>query len=147
MDWKYSNTPKTLNITLDTRVLDDAGVLNISDFKGYGSDSYLQRTVYVVADGINALLISTAPYGIENMKGTVYSSTGNSISLRNTSVYDPATYMWKSGSSAELNLLKNTVVIKNGKVIDTSDIASGDNVRVVKKDTTAAGDAYIIFVE
>ncbi len=147
LDWKYSNTPKTLNITLDTRVLDDAGVLNISDFKGYGSDSYLQRTVYVVADGINALLISTAPYGIENMKGTVYTSTGNSISLRNTSVYDPATYMWKSGSSAELNLLKNTVVIKNGKVIDTSDIASGDNVRVVKKDTTAAGDAYIIFVE
>jgi len=147
MDWRYYNTPKTFNITLDTRVLDDGGVLNISDFKGYGSDSYLKRTVYVVAEGINALLISTAPYGIENMKGTVYSISGNSISLRNARLYDSTTYMWNNTGNAEISLLKNTVVIKNGKVINTSGIAKGDNVRVVKKDTTAAGDGYIIFVE
>lgn len=145
--WKYSNTPKTFNITLDTRVLDDAGVLNISDFKGYGSDSYLKRTVYVVADGINAVLISTAPYGIENIKGTVYSVSSNSISLRNTVIYDSATYMWKSGGDAVINLLKNTVIIKNGSVINSSGIVKGDEVRVVKKDTAPNGDGYIIFVE
>lgn len=146
-DWKYSNTPKTFNITLNTRVLNDEGVLNISDFRGYGSDSYLQRTVYVIADGINAVLISTAPYGIENIKGTVYSVSSDSISLRNTSVYDSATYMWKSGSDATINLLKNTVIIKSGRVIDASEIVRGDTVRVIKKDATASGDGYIIFVE
>ncbi len=147
MDWKYNNTPKTVNITLDTRVLGDDGVLNISDFKGYGSDSYLQRTVYVVADGINAVLISTAPYGKENIKGTVYSVSDGSISLRGARVYDSATYMWNNSGNVDISLLKSTVVIKNGKVISTSEIAKGDNVRVLKKDNTAAGDGYIIFVE
>jgi hypothetical protein len=145
--WKYSNTPKTFNITLDTRVLNDEGLLNISDFKGYGSDSYLKRTVYVVSDGINALLVSTAPYGIENIKGTVYSMTDSSMSLRNASVYDAKTYMWNNGNDAVINLLKNTVIIKGGKVINASDISNGDTVRVIKKDTSAAGDGYIIFVE
>ncbi|HEX2946191.1 MAG TPA: S-layer homology domain-containing protein [Clostridia bacterium] len=146
-DWKYSNTPKTLNITLDTRVLNDEGVLNISDFKGYGSDSYLQRTVYVIADGINALLISTAPYGIENLKGTVYSISDTGVSLRNASVYNAKTYMWEKCSDAEINILKNTVVLRGGRVINASEISNGDTVRVIKKDTTAGGDGYIIFVE
>ena len=51
-------------------------VLNVRDFKGYGEDSYLNRVVYVVADGTNAVLVSTAPYGISNIKGTVYTTDG-----------------------------------------------------------------------
>lgn len=146
-DWNYSNTPKTFNITLNTRVLNSDGILNVRDFKGYGGDSYLNRTVYVVADGTNAVLVSTAPYGIGNIKGTVYTVGATALDLRNVRVYDPVTYTWTNSAGASVGLLKNSIAVKNGAVISTADIRNGDSVRIIKKDTTATGDAYIIFIE
>jgi len=146
-DWHYSNTPKTFNITFDTRVLIDEGVLNVRDFKGYGDESYLNRTVYVVADGPNAVLVSTAPFGIENIKGTVYSVKEDEILLYKVQVYDASTYMWKAGSDTTINVLENTVIMQNGKVTNALSIKKGASLRVVKKDKSAAGDGYIIFVE
>jgi hypothetical protein len=46
-----------------------------------------------------------------------------------------------------VNLLENSIAIKNGAVVNTSAISKGDTVRVIKKDTAAAGDGYILFVE
>lgn len=146
-DWYYSNTPKTFNITFDTRVLIDEGVLNVRDFKAYGDESYLNRTVYVVADGPNAVLVSTAPFGIENIKGTVYSAKEDEILLVKVQVYDASTYMWKASADTTINILENTVIIQNGKVTNASSIKKGASLRVVKKDKSAAGDGYIIFVE
>lgn len=146
-DWKYSNTPKTFNITFDTRVLVDAGVLNVRDFKGYGTDNYLNRTVYVVADGPNAVLVSTAPYGIENVRGTVYSINGDEIHLRRARIYNSSTYMWDNIADVTINILKNSVVIKDGKVSNAASITNGATLRVLKKDTSTAGDGYIIFIE
>jgi hypothetical protein len=146
-DWNYSNTPKMFNITLGTRVLASDGILNVRDFKGYGEDSYLNRVVYVVADGTNAVLVSTAPYGISNIKGAVYTADDKELKLRNVQVYDPAAYTWSGSAEATVGLLENSIVIRNGAVISTADIRKGDSVRVIKKDTTSAGDAYIIFVE
>lgn len=146
-DWRYSNTPKTFNITFDTRVLIEEGILNIRDFKGYGEDSYLRRTVYVVADGINSVLVSTAPYGIENIKGTVFAKDNKQIELRKVSTYDAATYMWVNRADASIDLLENTVIIRNGRVSNSADIVKGVSVRVLKKDSSLAGDGYIIFVE
>lgn len=146
-DWEYSNTPKTLNITFDTRVLIDVGVLNVRDFKGYGEDSYLNRTVYVVADGPNAVLVSTAPYGIENVRGTVSSVHGDEISLRKVRLYNASTYMWNSIADSTINVLENSVVIKDGKVSNAAHITNGTTLRIVKKDTSTVGDGYIIFIE
>ncbi len=146
-DWNYSNTPKTFNITLGTRVLDSDGVLNVRDFRGYGEDSYLSRVVYVVADGTNAVLVSTAPYGINNIKGTVFTASDTNLDLRNVQVYNQATYTWSDSPEASVGLLKNSIVLRNGAVISSSDIHKGDSVRIIKKDTTAAGDAYIVLIE
>lgn len=146
-DWKYYNTPKTFNITLDTRVLNDDGVLNVREFVGYGDESYLRRTVYIVANGTNAVLVSTAPYGIENVKGTVYTSDAGEIILRRASAYNASKYMWDKCPDITVNILKNTIAIENGSVIDPAKIKKGTVVRVIKKDKSAAGDAYIIFVE
>lgn len=146
-DWNYSNTPKTFNITFSTRVLANDGVLNVRDFKGYGEDSYLNRVVYVVADGTNTVLVSTAPYGICNIKGTVYTADDKELQLRNVQVYDPVAYTWSGNAEAKVGLLKNSIVIRNGAVIGAADIHKGDSVRIIKKDTTLAGDSYIIFAE
>jgi len=146
-DWRYSNTPKTFNITFNTRVRNDDGILNVRDFKGYGEDSYLKRTVYIVADGTDAVLVSTAPYGTASIKGTVYAMAGTEFSLRNVQLYNPVTYMWMSSTDAEMDILISSIVIKNSKVINAADIKNGDSVRILKKDTSTTGDGYIIFVE
>ncbi len=146
-DWNYYNTPKTFNITLDTRVLTDDGLLNVREFVGFGENSYLRRTVYVVANGTNAVLVSTAPYGIENVRGTVYATDDGEITLRRASVYNASKFMWDSCPDTTVSILKNTIAIENGTVIDPAKIRKGSVVRVIKKDKSAAGDAYIILVE
>lgn len=146
-EWNYYNTPKTFNITLDTRVLNDDGVLNVRDFVGFGDNSYLRRTVYVIANGTDAVLVSTAPYGIENVKGTVYTLDEGKISLRKASIYNASKYIWENCPDTTVNILKNTIVIENGSIIDPAKIRKGTGLRVIKKDRSATGDAYIVFVE
>ena len=146
-DWSYYNTPKTFNITLDTRVLTDDGVLNVREFVGFGDDSYLRRTVYIVANGTNAVLVSTAPYGIENIKGTVYASEAGEISLRKASIYNTTKYLWDNCPDTTVKIQKNTIAIENGSIIDPTKIKKGTVLRVIKKDKSATGDAYIILVE
>lgn len=146
-DWKYSNTPKTFHISFSTRVLNDEGILNVRNFNSYGDDSYLKRTVYVVADGTNAVLVSTAPYGISNIKGTVYATDGSMLELHKVQSYNPSTYTWTNIADASIDILKSSVIVKNSKIISAADIKNGDSVRILKKDTGTTGDGYILFVE
>lgn len=147
IEWKYYNTPKTFNITYDTRVLNDDGILNVRDFVGYGEDSYLRRTVYVASDGVNAVLVSTAPFGTENVRGIVYEIDGDMMKLKDVSVYDESELMWVSRSDVSIGLLNNTVIVEKGKIINAKGIVKGTPVRVLKKDTGSGGDGYIVFVE
>ena len=158
--WEYHNTPKTFNLTFNTRLLGDDGVLNIRDFAGYGDDSYINRVVYVLADGTDARLISTAPFGTINVKGRIFKISGEEIGeegsvmtqpdgirLRSVRVYDTEDFVWKDTGEMTLDLLKNTIVLKKGEVIEPSELKNGDTVRVIKKDNGLTGDAYIMFVE
>ena len=159
-DWEYHNTPKTFSLTFNTRLLGDDGILNIRDFKGYGDDSYLNRVVYVVSDGTNALLVSTAPYGAVNVKGTVFEISGgetgeegtvltepDNLRLRNTGIYNTKDFIWDAAKEMTIDIPENTIFIKDGKTIKPSEIENGDAVRIIKKDTGLTGDAYIVFVE
>ena len=128
-------------------MLNDDGVLNVRDFKGYGEDSYISRTVYIVADGVNAILVSTAPFGTHHIKGTVYATDGTLLNLRNVQSYNPGTYMWVNGANTTINILENSIIIRNNKVINAADIEKGAAVRVLKKDATSGNDGYILFVE
>lgn len=159
-DWEYRNTPKTFRLDFNTRLLGDEGVLNIREFKGYGDGSYLGRVVYVVSDGTNALLISTAPYGTVNVKGRVFEISGgetgeegsiitqpDTLRLRNVRVYSNDSTLWEDAKEMTIGIMQNTVIIKNGEIIKPSVIINGDTVRILKKDAGLTGDAYIIFVE
>lgn len=161
-NWEYSNTPKTFKITYDTRILGDSGLVAQRDFIGYGDSSYIDRSVYVVADGINAQVISTAPFGPDGLhiKGEVYDVSGGStgsdgevleepstIKLRNAKTYDDTDHIWTDSEDITLNILQNSIILKAGKVIKPSDISNGDTLKVYKKGAENTGDAYIIKVE
>jgi hypothetical protein len=160
-DWVYSNTPKTFKMNFNTRLLNDEGVADIREFITYGDNSYRNYTVYILADDTNALLISTAPYGSYNARGTVYSVQGaeigeeegtllqepDEILLRNVTAYNSASYLWQDVSNMDLGLLPNSLIFKAGKAAKASDIKTGDVVRIIKKEAGDTGTAFIVIVE
>jgi hypothetical protein len=160
--WKFYNTPKTFNITFDTRILNDNGLTGQEDLTPYGEDSFIGKVVYIIADGVNADLISTAPYGSYNYKGEVYQLTGavmgqegsvlkepDQINVVNVKLYDEEKRIWTESSikEADINILDNSIIIKDGNIIKPSQLEKGDMVRFIKRDRSNEGDAYIIIVE
>ena len=85
-------------------------------------------------------------------EGEIYEIAGGAggttgIFLRKVSLYDTTDFLWKDAKDMTLNILKNSIVIKDGKAAGVPDLRPGDQVRVIKKDNTETGDAYIIIVE
>jgi len=158
-EWQYVNTPKTFNITFDTRILDDEGLINQRDFTGYGANSYLRQVVYIVAKDTDAVLVSTAPYGSVSAVGEVIdyvegnaagggqTDTQSMLMLSSSKVFDTATRLWVNKGDMQISVLANTVVIKGDKIITPAELEKGDRIRVIKRDTSSAGDGYVIIVE
>ena len=158
--WDYYNTPKTFRITYDTDIVSGDGIVSQRDFVGYGDKSYIGRPVYVVAHDTDAMVVSTAPYGSVNARGTVYEVTGGKtgdggivlqeptgFKLRLVSTYDTGSRLWNASKDMTINIIGGSVIIKNNRIAKPSDLKSGDEVRVLKKDASVTGDAYIVIVE
>jgi len=160
MLWNYYNTEKTFRLTYSTRILDEEGLINQRDFVGYGDESYVGRVVYIVADDTDAVIVSTAPYGIYNARGVIYridtrqSGEGENASeqpvgfnIRDAVIYDPYQHLWTGKNEMEINILKNTIILRGNTILEPSDLRKGDTVRVIKVDNSVSGDAFIIIVE
>jgi hypothetical protein len=55
--------------------------------------------------------------------------------------------MWEKSKDMRLNILQNSIILKDNMIVQARDIAKGDKVRLIKKDESETGDAYIIFIE
>jgi ribosomal protein L21E len=160
-NWNYANTPMTFNLSADTRITDTDGIIGQGDFSIYNDEgTFYDRTIYILSDGVNAVEISTAPYGNFNITGVVASKSGETIGedgsiakqadaivLRNCKYYDATKHLWVEMKDSNFKLLTNSLVIKNNKRINPSDLKKGDKIRVLKKDSATTGDAYIVIVE
>lgn len=166
LKWNYYNTPKTFTLTYETRIVDDEGVVGQRDFTDYGDKSFKGRTVYIVTNSSDAVLINTAPYGNINVKGEIYEivvedtsdtaqqnseGLGNqrptAVKLLNVKEYDSQANMWVNRNETMLGILENSIVIKGNSIVNPAVLKKGDSIRVIKNDSSGTGDAYIIFVE
>lgn len=160
LKWEYANTPKTFKLVSGTRILDTAGIVGQRDFLSYGTNSYKGKNVYVLSGGVNADLISTVSYGVYSIKGEIQDIAGLNIgsggavlqqptgfTIKNTSTYDNDNFKWVDSTDMTLNILVNSIILKNNKIAKPSDLKKGDKVRVIRKDGAATGDAYIVMVE
>ncbi|AEV67337.1 S-layer homology domain-containing protein [Acetivibrio clariflavus] len=151
VNWDFYNTPKTFRITYDTRIIDDSGVVGQRNFTDYGESSFKDRTVYILAKGTDALLVNTVPYGNVSVKGEIYEIVGeeepSELTVVNAKIYNSSTYMWENSKDMRLRILNNSIILKNNSIAEAKDIEKGDKVRIIKKDDSRTGDAYIIFVE
>ncbi len=151
VNWDFYNTPKTFRITYDTSIIDDAGIVGQRNFTDYGDLSFKDRTVYILANDTDAVMVNTAPYGTIFAKGEIYELTGDDnpsgFTVVNAKAYNSTTFKWEDRETMNLGILSNSIILKDNRISKASDLEKGDKVRVVKKDDSDEGDAYIIFVE
>ena len=163
LNWDFYNTPKTFLITYDTKIIDDEGIIGQRNFLDFGDSSFKDRTVYILADGTDAMLINTAPYGDANIKGEIYEIMAdnavnedgeeigegqpNAFTLINVKAYNTSSLKWEDEENININILNNSIILKNNDIGKPSDLKEGDRVRVLKSEDTNNEDGYIIFVE
>lgn len=151
VNWDFYNTPKTFRITYDTSIIDDTGVVGQRNFTDYGESSYKDRTVYILTKGTDALLVNTVPYGNVSVKGEISAINGDEdttqFTVHNAKIYNPSTLMWEDSKDMNLRVLQNSIILKDNSIAEAKDLEKGDKVRIIKKDDSRTGDAYIIFVE
>ncbi len=160
-NWDYANTPMTFSLSSNTRITDTDGIVGQGSFTAENTqDTFKGRTVYILGDGTNAVEISTAPFGNFNIQGIVNSTAGGtlaedgsvvqepqSVLLKNCRYYDTSAHLWVTMGDSNFNILKNSLILKNNKKINPSDLKKGDSLRILKKDNAVTGDAYIIIAE
>ncbi|MGI6084534.1 MAG: hypothetical protein ACOYIF_03720 [Acetivibrionales bacterium] len=155
VNWEFTNTPKTFDIDLSvTRLVEADGVGNVRNL----DSSYINQSVYIVADGTKICLISTAPYADQpvmgRVAGLVQDSGGNEgeatdtpaiLNLKEARVYDNEDYVWEASPDLSLTIPVNAVVIKNGQIGTTSLIKPGDEVRIIRH--SQSGEGIIILCQ
>lgn len=154
LSWEFYNTPKTFLITYDTKIIDDEGIIGQRNFLDFGNSSFKDRTVYILADGTDAVLITTAPYGNANIKGEIYKimadntinedgediESGEGVqekqpygfTLIDVKIYNPSSFMWENGEDIDINILNTSIILKNNDIGKPSDLKEGDRIRVIK---------------
>ncbi|MCL2740720.1 MAG: S-layer homology domain-containing protein [Oscillospiraceae bacterium] len=155
--WEFANTPKTFTITDRTRVVTDEGVVSVRDFRGFGPDSYLNSTVYVISNDVEALLISTAPYGAFNLRGVLAAPEGGaaaagqgdgaSFLLREATRYLPVDRVWVAVRDVEVTVGLGCVIIRNGAVATPDELEPGDRILALRGDETDESALYVVIVE
>ena len=171
-EWKFSNTPKTFTLAFNTLFLTEEGITSTDFFDGRGQFDYTYppRTVYVLSDGTEALAVSTAPYGMDNIRGDIIEMSGlvfdgdgvsyegpSGFTLSGVSYYDRVKYGWiaRKGDAAFI-LAPYTLIIKNGAAVKPSALRKSDAVRIiwsgagvgnVPSASTLLGFAYIVIIE
>ncbi|MBP7175938.1 MAG: S-layer homology domain-containing protein [Thermoclostridium sp.] len=156
--WEYFNIPKTL--TLDptvTRIFDDDGRTDLTEFDDLDTDSFKSQTVYVLAQDGKAMLVSTAQYGdvvysgrIQKLNGVVRDSFGqlvtppSSFMLTEVNGFNLGTWNWESKANIELNLLANTVFYADEGIIDAGLLKEGDKLTVIR--TASSNSALVVIV-
>lgn len=157
VSWNFTNTPKTFDIDLASgRLVEDDGIGNLRNL----DSGYINRSVYIVAEGTKIRLISTAPYADSPVSGRVESvTTGQAgegdegadpvltavIRLKEAMVYNNDTYLWSSSPGLELTVPLNAVVIKRGELTDISRIKPGDEIRVIRR--SQSNEGIIVFCD
>ena len=126
----------------------------------YLDSSYVNQSVYIVAEGSKIVLMSTAPYVDEPVRGRVASITRSNsedndegdndnteiiipsvLGLTEVKIYDES-HVWDVSPNLNITIPYNSIVIKNGRVGDISLIKPGDEVRLC--DTAKAVRYYCI---
>lgn len=160
MKWIYSPIPRMFTIDYQTVIMDANGIVKQTDFLDYSEKTKVDDVYTIISDGSKAKYIVENPYCTEGLKGEIYEITDDAINIKDTIVYNKANNNWKNlsykNSYSKINILSNSIIIKNNEVISPDMLERGDVIRVItdeylikkfKNTGDRDVDGYIIFVE
>lgn len=139
--WRYSPINKEILIDPDTVIVMESGVVNINDFVGYGENTLLGTEVNVLVKGSYGSMITQGTKENQLVKGRIYSVEDGLIKLREVVIID------KYGRSkiindVSINILKNTLVLKNGNSLKVGEgiIGTVESVEEITNGMTLNGN-------
>lgn len=132
-DWIYSSRKRTLNLTSNTRIFDDNGVVNNRELTSISSTHYITANI-VVSNG-EAIVISLGENARYSMKARIGSITKTNDKIDSFYIYDARQYYndieeWLEEESGNIIVRPNTIYMKDGNVIFDSDVKEGDRVTI-----------------
>jgi hypothetical protein len=168
--WNYTPIAREFTIDHNTIFIDDSGVTSIETFIGYTEDSVVGNVFNVVVEGGRAVRVIDAPFteptpqregaaGHLTVRGTIYEIEGNTISLRDITVYNPVNGAWNRISNINptgtVEAHPNTIIVNRNEVIPANRLQIGQQIMAfsevsrdevdIEPDMTS--DAFIILVE
>ncbi|OON90416.1 MAG: hypothetical protein ATN33_03040 [Epulopiscium sp. Nele67-Bin001] len=141
-EWYYHPQPRTYTIDYTTRFYDEEeGFIKdgIESFLGYGLDSSINEVYTVVTEGEKAVLISNMPYTRQCLTGVVYKGEDEDlVYLKDVYEYSVEENRWYQYSTVNEGLtvtpMENSIVIRNGELIDMEDLQEGDRISVMMRE-------------
>lgn len=153
VDGEYDEIKKkfsTFDITGNTRIFTDSGPINIREFSFDNDNIELEGCLtYVISEGTEAIAITTVNMEDEPaiLKGTINKIDSDAITLKSVENYNYDDEEWEDVSRKTINLVGNTLIVKNGEVIKSSDIEENQKVLIIKNSKNTVQDAGIIIIK
>jgi len=140
----------TFDITPNTRIFTDSGPINIREFSFDNPNFDFEGCLlYLIAENDEIIAITTVNLEDEPLilKGIINSKKDNEVTLKSVKNYDYNEEDWTSTAKKNLNIVNNTLIIKNGEIVRNTDIKEAQEVLVIKKNKNAIQDVGIIIIK
>lgn len=143
---KYAN----FYIVEDTRIVSEAGPINISEFSlDNETDKYDNKMVCIAASGEDIIELSVVDLTKEPLilKGNIKKISGKDITITDLDYYDHDEEEWIYDNNKIVTYGSETIIIKNGELVKENKIEVGKDITVLKVDDEANKVCGVIIIE
>jgi len=168
--WNFTPIAREFTIDHDTLFIGEGGVTSIDSFIGHTDASVVGQVFNVIVDGGRAVRVIDAPFtepipqlvgapGHLTVRGIIYEITGNTMAIRDMTVYNGRTGAWERVSvinpTGVVVTLPNTIIVDRNEVIPASRLQVGQQILAftptrrdeVDIEPGLSADAFIVLVE
>ncbi|MDR2898860.1 MAG: S-layer homology domain-containing protein, partial [Clostridiales bacterium] len=156
-EWVYTPVQREFAIDYDTLFITADGVGDINTLRDYTADSAVNKVYNIIYDGSRATRVIDSPYANLPVKGTIYETDGETLSLRNAQYYDDGSGKWVDlslvNATMTVTVPETAVIVKNNAVVTAGALEAGDSLRILTDElpeNMTAGmsvTGHMIFVE
>ncbi|MCL1878142.1 MAG: hypothetical protein FWF80_04725, partial [Defluviitaleaceae bacterium] len=168
--WHFTPIAREFTIDHDTLFINAGGVTSIENFLGYTDGTVIGDVFNVVVEGGRAVRVIDAPFtqpippvanapGHLTVRGIIYEAGGDTVALRDLTVYNPRSGEWSRvsavNSTGEIRIPTNAIVVDRNEIIPANRLQVGQQITAfssVGRDTVELVpglevDAFIVLVE
>jgi hypothetical protein len=142
--WQYYATPKTFPVSKTTKIFNAGGLVNPREFVDYGSQRMTSQSGYIITHNGDTLALSMEQMGIPpSVEGEIFQ-----VDTLNNQVERIHIFI-KNGvivRDEEIEILPNTIVLKNHEMLDSSRLKKGDRVKVLKNYNGVIREGHIVWI-